>query len=73
MCAGHGLFFTEPSFDVLRKYMMEYGGTFEHYYSATRVTHIIATSMALSKQKLFQNKKVTSTLNTAFFEAAKLS
>ena len=38
--------------------MMENGGKFEHYYSATRVTHIIATSLALSKRKIFQNKKV---------------
>ena len=42
--------------------MMENGGTFEHYYSATRVTHIIATSLALSKRKLFQNKKVNTSI-----------
>ncbi|KAF6022770.1 REV1 [Bugula neritina] len=50
--------YTEPSFDVLRNYMIEGGGRFEHYYSATRVTHIVATSLALSKHKLFADKKV---------------
>ncbi|XP_067951168.1 DNA repair protein REV1-like [Watersipora subatra] len=50
--------YTEPSFDVLRQHLLENAGRYEHYYSLSRVTHVVATSLALSKQNFYHNKKV---------------
>ncbi|KAM7252192.1 hypothetical protein ACFE04_024075 [Oxalis oulophora] len=43
--------FTIPSSQELRGYMLNYGGRFEHYFSKTRVTHIICSNLPDSKVK----------------------
>ncbi|KAJ8304491.1 hypothetical protein KUTeg_018074 [Tegillarca granosa] len=48
----------EPSSDELKRLMMLHGGSYEHYMSKTRVTHVIATSLASSKVNEFKHMKM---------------
>ena len=41
--------FTKPPSDVLKVLMQEHGGTYHHYYSREKVTHIIAINLPNSK------------------------
>ncbi|KAK6241139.1 hypothetical protein SCA6_006528 [Theobroma cacao] len=43
--------FTVPSSQELRRYMLNYGGRFENYFSRHRVTHIICSNLPDSKIK----------------------
>ncbi|XVE93451.1 hypothetical protein REPUB_Repub01dG0193800 [Reevesia pubescens] len=43
--------FTVPSSQELRRYMVDYGGRFENYFSRHRVTHIICSNLPDSKIK----------------------
>ena len=43
--------FLDPSSDELKLMMYEHGGKYQHFFSKTHVTHIIATNMPESKIK----------------------
>ncbi|XP_024543050.1 DNA repair protein REV1 isoform X2 [Selaginella moellendorffii] len=47
--------FTIPSHQELRTLMLRHGGTFENYFSKTRVTHIICSNLPQSKIKEFRS------------------
>lgn len=49
---------SEPSSDELKKLMMLHGGSYEHYLSRTKVTHVIATNLPNSKVKQIRGLKV---------------
>ena len=40
-----------PSSDQLKRLMKQYGGGYQHYYSKSKCTHIIATNLPDSKIK----------------------
>ncbi|KAJ1947747.1 deoxycytidyl transferase [Kickxella alabastrina] len=50
--------YTQPSHYELKLILIERGGQFLHYLSKTQVTHIIASGLAISKEKEFRNYKV---------------
>ncbi|XP_028412709.1 DNA repair protein REV1-like [Dendronephthya gigantea] len=50
--------YTEPSSDELKQLMKRYGGGFQHYYSRSKCTHIIATNLPNSKIKELRGEKV---------------
>ncbi|KAJ1901166.1 deoxycytidyl transferase [Kickxella alabastrina] len=50
--------YTQPSHYELKLILIERGGQFLHYLSKTQVTHIIASGLAMSKEKEFRNYKV---------------
>ncbi|KAJ2707540.1 deoxycytidyl transferase [Coemansia sp. IMI 203386] len=50
--------YTQPSHSELKLLMIERGGRFLHYLSKTQVTHIIASSLTMAKEKEFGSYKV---------------
>lgn len=44
-------FIIAPSSDELKRLMKKHGGGFQHYYSKSRCTHIVATNLPDSKIK----------------------
>ncbi|KAJ1811824.1 deoxycytidyl transferase, partial [Coemansia sp. RSA 2598] len=50
--------YTQPSHAELKLLLVERGGRFLHYLSKTQVTHIIASSLTMAKEKEFRNYKV---------------
>ncbi|XP_071489120.1 DNA repair protein REV1-like [Diadema antillarum] len=50
--------YTEPSSDELKKLMMMHGGAYQHYYSMSKVTHIIATNLPYTKIKELTHQKI---------------
>ncbi|ORX73924.1 DNA/RNA polymerase [Linderina pennispora] len=50
--------YTQPSHYELKRLLIERGGQFLHYLSKTKVTHIIASSLTLTKEKEFRHYKV---------------
>ena len=51
-------YFLDPTSDVLKRLMQQHGGVFHHYYSRSKVTHIIATNLPNSKIENLTDKKV---------------
>ncbi len=52
------VFVSEPSLDELKKLMLKNGGMFHHYYSRSKVTHIIASNLPNSKIDKIHDKKI---------------
>ena len=52
--------FTSPPAADLRMMMMEHGGIFDTYYVRDVTTHIVVSSMANSKQKIFDKQRCVS-------------
>ena len=52
--------FTSPPAADLRMMMMEHGGIFDTYYVRDVTTHIVVSSMANSKQKIFDKHRCVS-------------
>ncbi|CAB4028229.1 DNA repair REV1-like isoform X1, partial [Paramuricea clavata] len=50
--------YTVPSSDELKRLMKTHGGGFQHYYSRSKCTHIIATNLPDSKIKELKGEKV---------------
>ncbi|XP_038061911.1 DNA repair protein REV1-like [Patiria miniata] len=50
--------YTVPSSDELKRLMMLHGGMFHHYYSKTKVSHIIATRLPYAKIKELRDEKI---------------
>ena len=50
--------YTVPSLDELKRLMKKHGGGFQHYYSRSNCTHIIATNLPDSKIKKLKDEKV---------------
>ena len=48
----------DPTSDVLKRLMQQHGGVFHHYYSRSKVSHIIATNLPNSKIQNITDKKV---------------
>lgn len=48
----------EPSSDEIKRLVISNGGAFHHYYSRTRVTHIIASNLPSSKISQIRDEKV---------------
>lgn len=52
MCfSDNNSFFVVPSSDELKILMKKHGGGYQHYYSKSKCTHIIATNLPDSKIK----------------------
>ncbi|KAL7720788.1 DNA repair protein REV1 [Entamoeba marina] len=49
---------TNPSESILRSLVLQHGGHYEMYYSAKKVTHIIATQLSYTKNKKFEHKQI---------------
>ena len=47
-----------PSSDDLKKLMLQHGGMFHHYYTRSKVTHIIASNLPNSKIDKIHDKKI---------------
>jgi DNA repair protein REV1 len=52
-CTGY----TNPSFQELKRLVSENGGKWSHYFNSA-VTHVIATSVSVSRMKDFVNCKI---------------
>jgi len=52
--------FTSPPAADLRMMMMEHGGIFDTYYVRDVTTHVVVSSMANSKQKIFDKQRCVS-------------
>lgn len=50
--------FPGPSSDELKKLMLQHGGMYHHYYSRSKVTHIIASNLPNSKIDKITDKKI---------------
>ncbi|XP_041480298.1 DNA repair protein REV1-like isoform X3 [Lytechinus variegatus] len=50
--------YTDPSSDELKRLMTVHGGMYQHYYSVSRVTHIIATNLPYAKLRQLKNEKI---------------
>ncbi|KAI8324694.1 DNA/RNA polymerase, partial [Martensiomyces pterosporus] len=50
--------YTQPSHYELKLLLIDRGGKFLHYLSKTQVTHIIASSLTMAKEKELRNYKV---------------
>eukprot|EP00057_Strongylocentrotus_purpuratus_P008637 XP_011663111.1 PREDICTED: DNA repair protein REV1-like [Strongylocentrotus purpuratus] len=50
--------YTDPSSDELKRLMTIHGGMYQHYYSVSRVTHIIATNLPYAKLRQLKTEKI---------------
>ncbi|ORY06463.1 DNA repair protein [Basidiobolus meristosporus CBS 931.73] len=50
--------YTSPSTQEIKKLLFRNGGTFEQYFSRSKVTHVIASNLPLAKVQTFKNVKV---------------
>ncbi|KAJ1964092.1 deoxycytidyl transferase [Dipsacomyces acuminosporus] len=50
--------YTQPSHYELKRMLLNRGGKFLHYISKTQVTHIIASSLTMAKEKEFSSYRV---------------
>lgn len=65
----HGIFrgvaifvngYTEPTAEELKRIMIANGGTFHHYYSRSKTTHIIASNLPDTKVKNLRSDRIVS-------------
>ncbi|KAK9761358.1 deoxycytidyl transferase, partial [Basidiobolus ranarum] len=50
--------YTSPSAQEIKQLLFLHGGTFEQYFSRSKVTHVIANNLPLAKVESFKNVKV---------------
>lgn len=54
------IYLTEPTAEELKRIMMTNGGTYHHYYSRSKTTHIIANNLPDTKIKNMNTDKIVS-------------
>ncbi|XP_068226891.1 DNA repair protein Rev1-like isoform X1 [Palaemon carinicauda] len=52
--------YTEPTAEELKRIMISNGGTFHHYYSRSKTTHIIASNLPDTKVKNLRSDRIVS-------------
>ncbi|XP_050719708.1 DNA repair protein REV1-like isoform X2 [Eriocheir sinensis] len=52
--------YTEPTAEELKRVMMVHGGTYHHYYSRSKTTHIIANNLPDTKIKNMNTERIVS-------------